>query len=153
MRHNDFAETRYARKCVIRPYSVRASALCHETYSSLLKTIMVELTLQVSNSLAQKIQPISVWLPTIIELSVANFKSSHVKKVSGALIAFLSNNPTSTKVSQYTISEKAQNRVSDLLEINREKNLSSSELKELDEWEKFNHIGTMLSDQAIKLSQ
>ena len=128
--------------------------LCHKFLLGIeYKTIMVELTLQVSNSLAQKIQPISVWLPTIIELSIANFKSSHVKKVSSDLIAFLSNNPTSTKVSHYKISEKAQNRVSDLLEINREKNLSSSELKELDEWEKFNHICTMLSAQAIKLSQ
>lgn len=114
---------------------------------------MVELTLQVSNSLAQKIQPISVWLPTIIELSVATFKSSHVKKASNDLIAFLSNNPTSHKVSQYKISEKTQNRVSDLLEINRKKNLSSSELKELDEWEKFNHICTILSAKAMKLTK
>ena len=114
---------------------------------------MVEVTLQVSNSLAQKIQPISVWLPTIIELSVANFKSSHVKKASSDLIAFLSNSPSSRKVSQYKISDKAQNRVSDLLEINREKNLSSGELKELDDWEKFNHICTLLSAQAMKLTK
>lgn len=114
---------------------------------------MVEMTLQISNSLAQKIQPISVWLPTIIELSVANFKSSHVKKASNDLIAFLSNNLTSRKVSQYKIAPKAQNRVSDLLEINRENNLNSTELKELDEWKKFNQICTMLSAQALKLSK
>jgi hypothetical protein len=114
---------------------------------------MVELTLQISNSLAQKIRPLSVWLPTIIELSVANFKTSQVKNASNDLITFLSNNPTSQKVSQYKLSSKSQNRVSDLLEINREINLSPIELDELNEWEKFNNICTTLSAQVIKLNQ
>ncbi len=114
---------------------------------------MVELTLQISNSLAQKVQPISLWLPTIIELSVANFKFSPVKKASDDLIAFLSNNPTSNKVLKYKISNKSQNRVSDLLEINRSGAIKSIETKELDEWEKFNHICTMLSAQAIKFNK
>lgn len=114
---------------------------------------MVELTLQIPNSLAQQIQPISNWLPTIIELSVANFKSSQVKKASAELIAFLSSNPTPQKVLQYKISDKSQNRVSDLLSANGERTLNSNEEKELDEWVKFNNICIMLSAQILKLSK
>ena len=114
---------------------------------------MVELTLQIPNSLAQQIQPITNWLPTIIELSVANFKSSHVKKASDDLIAFLSNNPTSTKVLKYKISDKSQKKVSELLSANGERTLNSSEEKELDEWEKFNNICVMLSAQTLKLTK
>ena len=112
---------------------------------------MVELTLQIPNSLAQQIQPISNWLPTIIELSVARFKSSNVKKESDDLIAFLSSNPTSKKILKYKISDKSQSRVSDLLQNSREDKIKSSEINELDEWEKFNHICIMLSAQATKL--
>lgn len=114
---------------------------------------MVELTLQIPNSLAQQIQPISNWLPTIIELSVANFKSSHVKKASDELIAFLSNNPTPEKVLKYKISEKSQNRVSDLLAKNGDGTIKSSEDKELDEWQKFNNICFHLSAQSLKLTK
>lgn len=114
---------------------------------------MVELTLQIPNSLAQQIQPITNWLPTIIELSVTNFKSSQVKKASDELIGFLSNSPTPQKVLKYKISDKSQNRVSELLSANGERTLNSIEEKELDEWSKFNHICIMLSAQTLKLTK
>lgn len=111
---------------------------------------MVELTLQIPNSLARQIEPISVWLPTITESSVASFKSAQVKKESDDLIAFLSNNPKPQKVLRYKISGNSQNRVSDLLRQNRENSLNPEQNKELDEWEKFNHICTILSAQTMK---
>lgn len=114
---------------------------------------MVELTLQIPNSLAQQIQPISNWLPTIIELSVANFKCLQVKKASDDLIAFLSSSPTPNKVLKYKISDKLQKRVSELLSVNGERTLNLNENKELDEWEKFNNICIMLSAQTLKLTK
>lgn len=114
---------------------------------------MVELTLQIPNSLAQQIQPISSWLPTIIELSVANFKFSHVKKASDELIEFLSSNPNPKKVLKYKISDESQNRVSELLKKNGDGTINSTEDNELDEWQKFNNICFHLSANTLKLTQ
>jgi hypothetical protein len=114
---------------------------------------MVELTLQIPNALARQIQPISDWLPTIIELSVANFKSSQVKKESDNLISFLSSNPKPQKVLKYKISEESQNRVCGFLEQNRNNLLKPLEIQELDEWEKFNNICITLSAKAMKLAE
>lgn len=114
---------------------------------------MVELTLQIPNSLAQQIQPISNWLPTIIELSVANFRFTQVKKASDELIAFLSNNPSPNKVLKYKISDESQNRVSELLNKNGIETLNSNENGELDEWQKFNNICFHLSAQSLKLTK
>jgi hypothetical protein len=114
---------------------------------------MVELTLQVPNSLAQQIRPISNWLPTIIELSVANFTASQIKKESDELIAFLSGNPKPETILQYKISDNSQNRVSQLLEKNGTGRINSTESKELDEWQKFNNICFRLSAQTLKLTK
>lgn len=114
---------------------------------------MVELTLQIPNSLAQQIQPISNWIPTIIELSVANFKASNVKKASDELIEFLSSNPTPKQVLKYKISDKSQNRVSELLAKNGDETITPNENKELNEWQRFNHICFHLSAQTLKLTK
>jgi hypothetical protein len=114
---------------------------------------MVEMTLQIPNSLAQQIQPISNWLPTIIELSVANFRFPQVKKASDDLIAFLSSNPTPQKVLKYKISDESQNRVSELLTKNVDESINSNENKELGEWQKFNNICFYLSAQTLKLTK
>lgn len=114
---------------------------------------MVEMTLQLPNHLATKIKPISDWLPTIIELSLANFTFSQVKKASDDLISFLSNNPTAKKVSQYKISDKSQKRVSELLEKNGDGTINPNESTELDEWSTFNNICIRLSIHALKLTK
>lgn len=114
---------------------------------------MVELTLQIPNSLAQQIQPISNWLPTIIELSVANFRFPQVKNASDELIVFLSSNPTPKKVLKYKISDESQNRVSDLLVKNGDGTIQPIEDKELDEWQKFNNICFHLSANTLKLTK
>lgn len=114
---------------------------------------MVEMTLEVRDSLAPQIQSFGGWLSTIIELAAANFKTSAPQKASAELIDFLSNNPTPQEVLNYEISSAAQERVSFLLDLNREEEIGEAENKELDEWEKFNHICTLLSAQAAKLSR
>lgn len=114
---------------------------------------MIEMTLQLPNYLATKIQPISNWLPTIIELSLSNFTSLQVKKASDDLIAFLSSNPTVQKVSQYKISDRSQKRVSFLLENSGDGTIKVSESNELDEWSAFNNICVRLSVQALKLAE
>ena len=114
---------------------------------------MTEMTIEVRDSLAPRIQSFGVWLSTLVELAAVNFKTSAPQKASAELIDFLSNNPTSQAVLNHEISNAAQERVSFLLDLNREEEMGEAENKELDEWEKFNHICILLSARAVKLSK
>ncbi|MGI8638837.1 MAG: hypothetical protein ACR2MG_02645 [Pyrinomonadaceae bacterium] len=114
---------------------------------------MVEMTIEVRDSLAPQIQSFGGWISTIIELATANFKMSAPQKASAELIGFLSTNPLPQEVLNFEISDAAQERASFLLDLNREQEIGEAENKELDEWEKFNHICILLSAQAAKLSR
>lgn len=114
---------------------------------------MVEITMQVSESLAREIQSFGDWSSTIVELRLADFQSPSVRGVSAELIAFLSHNPLPKEVSGYFISDKHQKRLGDLLEWNREGEATEKHQRELDEWMKFDHISCMLKIQAAKLGK
>ena len=111
---------------------------------------MVEMTLQVRDSLAPQIQSFGGWLSTIIELAAANFKTSAPQKASAELIDFLSQNPSPPEVLNRSISDEAQERVSLLLELNREGETDENLQNELDEWMKFQHICILLTAKAAK---
>ena len=112
---------------------------------------MTEITLELPNSLADKIKPLGVWMPTIIELSLVGFRYPMTAGASSDLIRFLSRNPTPQEVLNYNISDELQERVGYLLDLNREDEISEQERQELDEWMKFDHIAILLSAQAGKL--
>lgn len=111
---------------------------------------MVEMTLQVSDSLATRIQNFGAWSATILELSLANFKTS-VKDISSETIEFLSANPSPSEVMDYFIADVAQKRLDDLLDLNSEGETTAADKAELEEWSKFNHITILLKAQAGKL--
>ena len=50
---------------------------------------MIEMTMQVPDRLAQRLRPMSPWLPTVLELSLVGFKTPAVQTAS-EVIAFLS---------------------------------------------------------------
>lgn len=104
---------------------------------------MVELTLQISNSLATKIQSFGIWGTAIIEISLLNC-TTKAGLTAREIIVFLEKNPLPKEVLHFKVSEKAQNRLRNLLSKNREGILSNQELKELDELEKIEHIFSML---------
>ena len=114
---------------------------------------MVEITMQVSKSLATRIQSFGDWSATIIELSLADFQFQSAKEAATGLISFLSQNPSPQKVFNYFISDKHQKRLDDLLNLNGEGEININERQELDEWMKFDHISTMLKIQAAKLDK
>jgi hypothetical protein len=47
---------------------------------------MVQMTMQVSEQLAKRIQPIGIWLPTIIEISLIGFKTLATIQLSACCI-------------------------------------------------------------------
>ena len=66
--------------------------------------------MQVPNDLAKRIQPIGVWLPAIIELSLVGFKTL-AAATAAEVIHFLSNNPSPQELLDYHVSNKAQKRL------------------------------------------
>jgi len=112
-----------------------------------------EMTIQMPEALAERIQPIGSWLPTVLELSLAGFRTLAVITAT-EIIEFLSQNPTPQNIMEYHVSERAQSRLQKLLTLNQAGLVSSQEMSELDEIEKIEHIMIMLKAQATqKLNQ
>lgn len=112
---------------------------------------MIQMTMQVSDDLARRIEPIGSWLPTIIELSLVGFKTVAIATAT-EVIQFLAQNPTPQEVVDYHISEQAQARLQRLLVLNESGILSEDEQLELDELERLEHVVVMLKAQVANQS-
>jgi hypothetical protein len=108
---------------------------------------MVEMTMRVPDDLAPKLRRMNKWLPTVLELSLAGFKTPAARTVS-ELIGFLSEGPTPKQVASYKFSERSQQRLRRLLALNQSSLLSEEEQAELEELETLEHIVAMLKIQA-----
>jgi hypothetical protein len=110
---------------------------------------MVQMTMQVSDKLAKRTQPMGRWLPTIIEISLIGFKT--LATIAAAeVIYFLSTNPSPQDLLKYHISEQSQQRLQRLLVLNEAGILSQTEQLELDELQQIEHIIIMLKAQVAK---
>ena len=110
---------------------------------------MTEMTMYVPDELATKLRPMNKWLPTVLELSLAGFKTPTAQTVA-ELVGFLSKGPTLKRVAEYKVSERAQQRMRRLLALNQTGLLSEEEQSELDEIETLEHLVTLLKIQARK---
>jgi hypothetical protein len=104
---------------------------------------MATLTLNVSDTLAERVEPFSRWLPTILEISILGLTSPALQ-VANETIAFLASNPSEQAVRNFQFSLKTQQHMDELLERNRESSLTEHELKELDELLRLEHVIIML---------
>ncbi len=108
---------------------------------------MVEITMQVSERLAEQLQPISDWLPTVLELSLIRFKTPAVQTAS-EIMDFLATSPSPDELLNYHVSDRAQERLQRLLAVNQAGLASPEEQAELDEISQIEHIIIMLKAQA-----
>lgn len=108
---------------------------------------MVEIKMQVSDSLARRLRPMHTWLPTVLELSLIGFKTPAVQTTS-ELIDFLAQGPSPQEVLAYHVSERAQARLRRLLAMNEAGATSAEEQAELKEIEKIEHIVILLKAEA-----
>jgi hypothetical protein len=108
---------------------------------------MVEITMRVPDSLAQRLQPMYIWLPAVLELSLIGFKTPAVQTAS-EIIDFLAGGPLPSEVLTYNVSDRAQERLRRLLAINAAGLASAEEQAELDEIEQIEHIMILLKAQA-----
>jgi hypothetical protein len=108
---------------------------------------MIEITMQVPDSLAQRLLPMFAWLPAVLEFSLVRFKTPAVQTAS-EIIDFLATSPLPGEVLAYQVSDRAQERLRRLLAINEAGLASVEEQAELDEIEQIEHIMILLKAQA-----
>jgi len=123
---------------------------------------MVELTIQISDELAQRLEPLQNRLPELLVqlLDAANLSTNSqpiiktetidIPAVYQEVCDFLIKRPTPEEIVVFKVSPQAQKRLSDLLEKNRTATIASMELAELDVYEQLEHLMTLLKARALK---
>ncbi|MBV6623064.1 MAG: hypothetical protein KI793_08970 [Rivularia sp. (in: Bacteria)] len=126
---------------------------------------MAELTIQVSDELAQRLEPLQNRLPELLWqlLDVANLPTSISKTdqteptdiplVYQEVLDFLIKRPTPEEIIAFKVSPQAQSRLEELLERNRSATLNSMELAELDVYEQLEHMMILLKARAFKRNE
>ena len=107
---------------------------------------MVQMTFTVSDGLAERLQPLGAWLPTVLELTLVGCKTVAAATATEVL-EFLAQGPTAEEVLAYHASERAQHRLQRLLALNAAGLLGEEEQQELDELQQIEHIIIMLKAQ------
>lgn len=113
---------------------------------------MVQLTLQLPDDLAVRIQALDRWLPAILKLSLLGFKTVATASAT-ELLEFLLHNPSPQEFLRFYVSDQAQERSCRLLALNAAGLLSEAEQAELDELERLEHLVIMLKAQVAKQLQ
>ncbi|MEZ5429217.1 MAG: hypothetical protein R2747_23420 [Pyrinomonadaceae bacterium] len=111
---------------------------------------MVEVTVQLPESLANRIKPLGVWMPALMEIALAGFRT-RAAQVAADLIGFLEKNPLPKDVLLYRASKKSNDRLNRLMALSEAGVLSAEEKCELRELEKLEHIVVMLKAQAGRI--
>ncbi len=109
---------------------------------------MAQIVMQLSDELADKLQPLQRWLPTLLQLSLLGFKTRAATAV-GEVTSLLKSNPTPQEVLEYHISDAAQVRLQRLLALNEAGLLGEEEQAELDELQQLEHLVVMLKGQIL----
>jgi hypothetical protein len=123
-------------------------AVCR--YNHRARRFMTQITVQVPEQVALRMQAWGRWLPAVIELSALGCRTAAAIEVA-EVVRFLSRNPTPQEVASYHASDAAQERLRRLLALNEAGLLSDEENLELDELERLEHEVIMLKAQALEL--
>ena len=125
---------------------------------------MAELTLDVSDELMQRLQPLQDRLPALLTLLVEGISSQTagppLSAVHGTetplayaeVLDFLLTRPTPHDILAFKVSDAAQARLRLLLDKNREETLSAPEEAELNIYEQLEHLMILLKAKAYALA-
>jgi hypothetical protein len=126
---------------------------------------MVEFTVQVSEALAERLEPVRDRLPVLLQqiaqalphdatLGELSLKLSQAETASPAymeVLDFLMTSPSPQEIIDFKISPATQTRLGELLEKNREEALTDLEQAELDAFEQIEHVMVLLKARARRL--
>ncbi|MEW5987848.1 MAG: hypothetical protein AB1791_14535 [Chloroflexota bacterium] len=109
---------------------------------------MVEVTVRVPETLAERLSSVGSRLPEILAHGLDKL-SPLPNEVYRYILEFLVSRPSPQEVVNFGPTLAMQKRVSELLERNRSDNLTPAEASELDEYLRINHLVTMLKARAL----
>ncbi len=126
---------------------------------------MAELTIQISDELAQRLQPLQARLPELLtqlannippDPASSDFFSTAVSSTIetstySEVLDFLLARPTPEAIASFKVSDSSQMRLRKLLDKNREGGLSEVENAELDLYEQLDRLVTLLKARAYLL--
>jgi hypothetical protein len=108
---------------------------------------MIEMTIQVPDSLATELASVADRLPEVLAYGLGQL-SPVPNQVYRDVLNFLISQPSPQELAQFAPSTETQAHVSALLERNRAGLLTAVEQSELDEYVRINHLVTMLKAQS-----
>ena len=126
---------------------------------------MAELTIQIPDELAERLEPLRNQLPTLLSqlvnaenpdaasLAIATANLQGIPPAYLEVIDFLMTRPTPQQIIAFKVSPEAQDRLSSLLDKNREGALTASEVAELDVYEQLEHLMILMKARAISAAQ
>jgi len=122
---------------------------------------MAELTIQIPDELAQRLEPLRKRLPELLSqildltnpssdfLAIAADNQQVIPPAYLEVLDFLVTRPTSKEIVAFKVSPEAQERLRLLLDKNAEGTLTTSEVAELDVYEQLEHLMVMMKARAI----
>jgi hypothetical protein len=111
---------------------------------------MPKITIEVSEELSQQIAQIgNERLPELLALSL--LQPAIPAQIYQYILNFLASNPTPQQIAEFKPTEEMQDRLRTLLARNKAGDINPRELKELDEYERIEHLMVMI--KAGNLSQ
>ncbi len=125
---------------------------------------MAELTIQIPDELAERLEPLrnrlpellSQWLDTdssdAASLAIATTDLQPLPQAYLEVLDFLVTRPTPRDIIAFKVSPAAQDRLSSLLAKNREGALAESEMAELDIYEQLEHLMILMKARALAQS-
>lgn len=122
---------------------------------------MAELTIQIPDELAQRLEPLRNRLPELLSqiadssdpssvpLAIATANLQAIPQAYLEVLDFLVTRPTPQDIIAFKVSPEAQERLSSLLDKNRENTLTDSEVAELDVYEQLEHLMILMKARAL----
>ena len=120
---------------------------------------MAQLTIQVPDELANRLQPILHRLPELLSQLIETHtpetleftNSSDTANTYTEVLDFLIKQPTPEQIAKFKVSTQAQTRLEDLLEKNRMGTMSKAENSELDIYEQLDQLMILLKARAYSV--
>lgn len=112
---------------------------------------MSPITLELPDDLAQRLRPVTAYLPAILEMGLRELNASTQPGFQGAaeVLEFLAGLPTPEEILALNPSETLQTRVRALLEKNRAEGLSPSEEQEWEQYQYLEHLVRIAKAKAL----
>jgi hypothetical protein len=117
-------------------------------YLKSVSTIMVKITLEVPDELSKKLTELGDRLPELLSQSLESHPLP--TRVYRYILSFLASNPTIQEVAEFRPTAEMQERLQTLLLRNQAGTLAEIEQRELDEYERIEHLIVMLKAGNLK---